>query len=224
MWGYCEIVAMSRFKQEILIPNASNHSWETTQPSRNIDAPAGQESTENLNSMEYKYDGVTFTNSADMVAFIYYQKQKKSIFGKIIDKIKISENGDVSSSVIFIFTAISFGIIGTITQQFRNIIVEKRQEAIESSNSRKGNQAYVVESVSVLYRPVFGGLVGFMAYGITLLIPAILQTSSESTFVRPTALLFFCFFSGLMSDEIYDQVRRLVLKLFEVEEKRLRET
>ena len=222
MWGYCEIVAMSRIKDlEISERKADSRFQRGVQQSQTVDAQTAKSSETLPNRLEYEYNGISFTNSADMMEFIYLENQANSIFAISLKKIKASEDGNISHSVIFIFTAISFGIIGTITQQIRSIIIRRREKNNAPRSTQMAHQKYILEQVSVLFRPVFGGLVGFMTYGITLLIPTILLNTSESTFVRPTTLLFFCFFGGLMSDQIYDIVTKIVLKLFEGEEKQL---
>ena len=214
MWGYCEIVGMSRLKKvDIAERNPDNRDFQPAQQLGMVDEAGKPISEDFSTNLTYEYNDVTFASRAELLEYLYLENQKNSFFGQILQKIKIAEDGNVSTSVIFIFTAISFGVIGTITQQIKYIIV-KRSEFVKNQTK---NQSYILEDVSVLFRPVFGGLVGFMAYGITLLIPTIIQNVSESTFIRPTTLLFFCFFSGMMSDEIYDWVANLIIKLFEGE-------
>lgn len=162
----------------------------------------------------YTYKGMDFETPQQLTDFISQQESEKSNIQIFLEKIKLVNNDDISNSVIFMLTSISFGIVGTLTEQIKRIVVYKRRRTHALRNGQKIHYMYILEDVSVLYRPLFGGLVGFMALGVTSLIPMLLQTNTEFNIIRPTTLLFFCFFSGLMSDEIYEWLTNMVRTFF----------
>jgi hypothetical protein len=215
MWGYSEINTLLDIKKyEVRETMEENRSIRGTQQSQ-----AENLSGQSPQNDAYQYDGIYFANAAELREFIYRENSANSIITKLLEKIKLANNGDVSTSVLFMLTAISYGIIGALTDQIRRIVVSKRERSRALQNGQKVHYQYILEDVSIFFRPLFGGLVGFMALGVTSLIPLILQSASEINFIRPTALLFFCFFSGLMSDEIYDWVTDLVLTFFKAKPK-----
>ena len=191
MWGYCKINAMALPSHEV----------------KDISADGQQTSG-------YAYKGITFRTAKELTSFINAERENTSYVLKVLQAIRLTDNGDVSKSVIFILTAVSFGIIGAITEQIKRVAVTRRERRRMVQAGQDTPCACILDDISILYRPLFGGLVGFMALGVTSLIPMLLKNTPETTVIRPTALLFFCFFSGLMSDEIYKWVTDLVLTAF----------
>ena len=201
MWGYSEINALALVKHD------------------------GEEVlTEEHQSPGYKYKGIQFKTVEELNEFIDAEEENYPLVLKFLKMIRLTDNGDISKSVIFILTAVSFGIIGAITEQIKHVAVTRRKRRKILQTGQDFPNTGILDNISILYRPLFGGLVGFMALGVTSLIPMLLQGPDESTVIRPTALLFFCFFSGLMSDEIYKWVTELVLTAFKARSSALEET
>lgn len=196
MMGLCEINELSDIKKRELIDQKKSLSNQR---------PDGS---------GFKYEGMDFKTVQQLTDFIDQQKSERSNVQIFLERIKLVNNDNISNSVIFMLTSISFGIVGALTEQIKRIVVYKRRRTRALRNGKKVHYMYILEDVSILYRPLFGGLVGFMALGVTSLIPMLLQTKTEFNIIRPTALLFFCFFSGLMSDEIYEWLTGIVRTFF----------
>jgi hypothetical protein len=164
-------------------------------------------------SETFEYNGIIFENKEEIRDYVAQENWEASLSMKF-SKIKKQILGDFGGSLVFILTAISFGVIGTLTEQIKRIVVCKRERNRAKRNGQNVQCDYILEDISILYRPLFGGLVGFMALGVTSLIPMLLQTTTEYNVIRPTSLLFLCFFSGVMSDEIYEWLISMMRNFF----------
>lgn len=163
----------------------------------------------------YLHEGIPFSDLATLIKYIEAKQKYKeaqqnasmNLLGRAINICSAAKQKFFSYLnptnrrgliAVNVLTAISFGIVGAVTATLKRV-VGRRNHRID------------VADVDAFFFPVFGGLIGFAAYGITELMPMILQTNTELNVTRPATLFFFCFFSGMASEEMCSWGQQIVL-------------
>lgn len=131
-------------------------------------------------------DGIEFASYRDCV--IYYREQElMGLFPWV-------------SGIPYLFGLIllgfGFGALGGTLRVFADVTVRHRTPRL----------------LDAFDTPLFGGLLGILILGVSVLVPAAL-TVSEAV-MRPTALLFLTMLGGTFSDQVYAWVEGHALSLF----------
>lgn len=99
-----------------------------------------------------------------------------------------------------LLTSLAFGILGGVAAVVQGLV-----------------NAQHVAFIPMLLRPVLGGLIGLMVFGIAITAPKLIVESAEG--VRPLALIFLCLFAGTFSDHVYRWVEEKTKSMFPLEPK-----
>lgn len=134
MWGLCEINAISELERMALHERNDNQ-------------------LDNSDASQFKYKGQTFKSQEALLAYIDLEENEKCIVQKFLEDIKLVNNDNVSNSAIFILMAISFEIVGALTDQVKRIVVSKQQRTNALRNAQK-----------VHYAPIFSNSKMFLSY------------------------------------------------------------
>ena len=96
--GLCEINKLSDIKRRELIDHKKSLS------------------NQQQDGGGFKYEGMDCKTVQQLADFIDQQKSEKSNVLIFLGRIKLVNNYDISNSVIFMLTSISFGIVGALTE------------------------------------------------------------------------------------------------------------
>lgn len=64
----------------------------------------------------------------------------------------------------------------------------------------------------LLFKPLYGGIIGLMVFGISTTAPKLIVESAEG--VRPLSLMFLCLFAGTFANHVYTWVEEKTKMLF----------
>lgn len=118
-------------------------------------------------------------------------KQEDEISSKIYPLLE-----PLPTSLLYLVTIFSFGLLGSITNIFKQIAID---------NKKIENTKYVSE-------PILGMLTGLIIMGLSFLIPNTLATQEIE--LKPQSLLFLSLFSGFFSLKFYEYLNKNFGKIF----------
>lgn len=131
------------------------------------------------------YQGVSFTNIASARQFA--EESKINRYFRWVYR--------VPPGLPILLTAIAFGVMGGIA----NIV-----------HKLAGSEP--VNPLMMIFKPLFGGVVGLMVFGLATAMPKLIVESAEG--VRPLTLIFLCLFAGTFSNHVYAWVEEKTKFIF----------
>lgn len=152
------------------------------------------------------------SNPIDMnVKFLNDEESKKSTNIRMEiamdrNEVYIAPIGNISILILTILTAMAFGVLGSITRIFRDMLKKKVS----------------IIHTHIVIRPIFSMLIAFLVFGVLKYLPWLIQSIPEGielTFVKPSAICFLCFFSGMLSEEVYDYLKSTSSDFFKIRNK-----
>jgi len=123
------------------------------------------------------YGGVSFRNS-EMMNVYDDEKKAKEYFDFILKSLP--------KNMIYLFTAMAFGILGVITRITKEIAIDKVE----------------IMNVEIYFFPILGLMTGILILAISQIIPNILISGNVS--VEPLTLAFLSLIAGFCSRQFYN--------------------
>jgi hypothetical protein len=111
----------------------------------------------------------------------------------------------VPEGLPILLTSLAFGVVGGI-----GTIVHKLAGGGD------------VTAPMLVFKPLFGGLIGLMVFGMATVAPKVVVESAEG--VRPVALIFLCLFGGTFSNHVFQWVEEKTKMLFPLGGKKIPRT
>jgi len=102
---------------------------------------------------------------------------------------------EVPPGLPLLLTALAFGFVGGIANILHKLAGSER-----------------VPGPMLLFKPLYGGIIGLMVFGISTTAPKLIVESAEG--VRPLALMFLCLFAGTFANHVYTWVEEKTKLLF----------
>ena len=94
-----------------------------------------------------------------------------------------------------LLTSLAFGVLGGIAN-----VVHKLAGSLP------------VPSKQLVFKPLFGGIIGLMVFGIASTAPKLIVETAEG--VRPLSLMFLCLFAGTFSNHVFAWVEEKTKSVF----------
>lgn len=144
------------------------------------------EKVKTLENKEVEYQGITFYNKETMNA----AREQGLIICVYPYAMKIP------SFLSFLFTAVSFGIIGALGKVINDTIQQKVK---------------IKDTHNLILIPLQGGIIGIIILGISYTIPIIL--TNENVSLKPITIVFLSLFGGIFYLNFYDWFTHIINKI-----------
>ena len=137
-------------------------------------------------SVDYKLDDLTFSNKYELLHYIEDKNVSKYFLWA----------QEISSFLSLILTSFFFGILGSISSIFKEIVYDNVN----------------ISDIKIWSKPLLGGLTGLVIFGLSYILPEILVNNSGS--MKPITLMFLSMFGGMFTKEFQDKLSLYFNKVF----------